>query len=713
MRKKTTWFGMTGILVIAVLLGAFSQSGEDLFQKALRLERNEGKLMEAIVLYNKVVADGGNESLAAQAQLRIGLCFEKMGQKSIQQAEEAFQKVLDNYPGQTEAVKLAKEKLKAIMKMQKPSKVRANELSLRKLWDGPSQVPQGAATGAPSPDGRYLSYIDWTSGNLAVHELKSRKNRLLTKDGSMSGSNQFPLGSSVWSMDSRLLAYGWLNPFSKNVNDLRIVEIEDAKPQILYQNQDVTYIQPFDWSPDGEFILVYMMRKSSAERLDVGLVSAKDGMFRILNIEGNRTRFDLGKAAFSPDGKFIAYTVDSNQESAWKDIVIFSLDKKQEIPLVEFPGIDYVLDWSPDGNYILFASDRTGTFDIWAQRIANGKSMGKPELIKKNMGTVVPLGITQDGSFYYCLGTGENDVFIASLDFEKGIILQPPQKATQRFMGTNTRPAFSPDGKFLSFSSRRSFGLKKLVPLTYCIQSVDTGKLREFIPDLISFGRGVWSPDGNFLLVDGKDKEEREGIYTIDVEAGTITPIVQVDSEINLIFPAWSHDGQKVFYTSLNWKKRNDYRIMMHDLENKTEREIYRWENAQPRFLTISPDGSTLAFVLVRWRSGSNSLNILSSAGGEPQELLRLEEKESILGGLAWTADGKGLVFAQAKRKNVNPKTELWRFSLENGKAQYLGLEMRQLSGLSIHPDGKRIAFKSGRPGMEVWVMENFLPKNK
>jgi tetratricopeptide (TPR) repeat protein len=111
MKKKSAWFGVMGILLFAALLGAFSQSGEDLFQKALRLERNEGKLLEAIELYNKVVAVKGNIDLAAQSQLRIGLCYEKLGQQSVSQALEAFQKVIDNFPGQEEAVKEAREKL--------------------------------------------------------------------------------------------------------------------------------------------------------------------------------------------------------------------------------------------------------------------------------------------------------------------------------------------------------------------------------------------------------------------------------------------------------------------------------------------------------------------------------------------------------------------------------------------------------------------------
>ena len=96
MQKKSALIVVLGVLVTVAVLGAFFQTGEDLFQKALRLERNEGKLMEAIELYQKVVAEKGSENLAAQAQLRIGMCYEKLGNKKIKLAHDAFQKVVDN-----------------------------------------------------------------------------------------------------------------------------------------------------------------------------------------------------------------------------------------------------------------------------------------------------------------------------------------------------------------------------------------------------------------------------------------------------------------------------------------------------------------------------------------------------------------------------------------------------------------------------------------
>ncbi|MCK4828432.1 hypothetical protein KA005_72550, partial [bacterium] len=69
MQKKSALLVVLGILITAAVLGAFSQTGEDLFQKALRLERNEGKLMEAIELYETILKQfPENREVAAKAQ---------------------------------------------------------------------------------------------------------------------------------------------------------------------------------------------------------------------------------------------------------------------------------------------------------------------------------------------------------------------------------------------------------------------------------------------------------------------------------------------------------------------------------------------------------------------------------------------------------------------------------------------------------------------
>jgi Tol biopolymer transport system component len=126
--------------------------------------------------------------------------------------------------------------------------------------------------------------------------------------------------------------------------------------------------------------------------------------------------------------------------------------------------------------------------------------------------------------------------------------------------------------------------------------------------------------------------------------------------------------------------------------------------------LALSPDGRQLAFIIAF--DDGYSLCIAPSAGGETREVLRLPVAETPRyphrkSWLVWMPDGRHLLFPRLKDEGI----ELWRISVEGGEAQNLGLTMKKIRDLSVHPDGSRIAFTGPGPrsGAEVWVMENIL----
>ncbi len=89
---------------------ATAQSPSELLEKGIYAEETVGDLAEAIRVYQQVVT-AANESrtAAAQAQYRIGLCYEKQGKSA--EAAKAFQVVVDEYPTETDLVAQAKAHL--------------------------------------------------------------------------------------------------------------------------------------------------------------------------------------------------------------------------------------------------------------------------------------------------------------------------------------------------------------------------------------------------------------------------------------------------------------------------------------------------------------------------------------------------------------------------------------------------------------------------
>src|SRR4030042_4548062 len=141
-----------GVLILFSGLSSQQTAGE-LFEKALYVEEGQGDLQKAIGRYQDIVKRfPESREVAATAQLHIGLCYEKLG---LKEAEKAFQKVINDFPEQAEAVKLAREKLSLLPGARAALEKAAGEFRVRKVWDAETY---DWFVGSPSPDGRYLTH---------------------------------------------------------------------------------------------------------------------------------------------------------------------------------------------------------------------------------------------------------------------------------------------------------------------------------------------------------------------------------------------------------------------------------------------------------------------------------------------------------------------------------------------------------------------------
>ncbi|MCJ7645112.1 MAG: tetratricopeptide repeat protein [Candidatus Aminicenantes bacterium] len=696
---------IAAILVLA-LSGAGQQSAEQLYKSGLYEEEVGGDLQKAIGTYQDLLKRfPDNREIAAMAQLHIGLCHEKLGTK---EAEKAFQKVIDNYPEQGEAVREAKEKLSLLFRSSALIKTGDAEFNLRQVWAG-SGVD---ILGAVSPDGRYLSFVDWETGDLAIRELATGTNHRLTNKGSWTQSPEFALFSE-WSPDSQRIVYQWYN--KDEIFELRIVDIEASNPRILYQPRTKEdYVQPFDWSPDGKSILAGFFRGTTLiERLErLGLVSVAEGSVKVL-----KTQFETHSAnpkpwgfVFSPDGKYIAYNISQEGKADEKpDIFLLSVDGGTEIPLIEHPANDSVIDWTPDGEGLLFISDRTGTQDVWFIRIAGGKPLGSPLLVKPGVGPIEPMGITSRGALFYGLQGGATDVYEVGIDPRTGKILSPAKKAVVLYEGHNAYPDYSPDGKLLAYiyrSSMPTFEPRQVLG----ILSLETGRVHELNPDLVRFGYPRWAPDGRSISVEGTGKDGRLGIYRVDIQTSDVVPIVLIDKGTEIYSHRWSKDGKVMFYSTGD-RAGKSVSVFVHNFETGREERL-SGSPSNAHWIDISPDGKWL--VLVN-QERNRVMRIMPTSGGDPREIYSFEQEGNYIITPAWSADGRYIYFSKLQ-KSPGVMWDLYRVSADGGEAQKIDLAMGQFRHLSVHPDGQHIAFSSMGANPEqsqVWVMENFLPGDK
>jgi Tol biopolymer transport system component len=687
---------MVAFLLLSSSFFSFTaQIGYDQFQKALAKERGEGNLEEAIALYQKVIDETKDESLAAQAQLRIGFCYEKLGRE---EARKAFQKVVDNYPSQADTVKTAREKLALLQRGQMALEKGTSQTSLRLVWEGPDVELMGAA----SPDGRTICYTDWDTGDLAIRDLQTGGKRRLTGQTAWDGTF---VENSRWSPDGKFIAFTW---DMGTTSELRIVGLDGSKPKALFQGGGYPSVR--DWSPDGRQILVVLHTERGES--SISLVAVSDGSVRHLKKTGLPIGYQ-GRMQFSPDSRFIAFEHEG-------DIDLCSADGMSESSLVKHPADDRLLGWTPDGKHLLFASDRSGAIDAWILPVMDGQPGQDPELLRKDVGAISPLGITRDGSFFYGHGKDPQNIYVATLDRKAGTLSATYRKMELPYEGRNNAAEYSPDGRRLVFI--REALPKKAGSNSLCVHSLESGEEKIIALDLRQVSSLGWSPDGSFIMVAGFG-DKRTFIGRIDTRTGDIQEIFPSNKDVReeiYLSPAGSPDGKTVYcvYGARVTTAEPSLSIIAKDLSSGRTWDVYKI-NAPFNFpmISVSPDGKWLAALEHPRGSKANEekiLKIISTEDGKARELCRFVSNTNNVVQPRWSPDGQFIFFPGIR--GGEEKWDIWYVPAGGGEPRKLGLALHQIDYISPHPDGSRIIFSSLGPtvhGPEVWVMENFLPLEK
>jgi beta-lactamase regulating signal transducer with metallopeptidase domain/WD40 repeat protein len=547
-----------------------------------------------------------------------------------------------------------------------------------------------------SPDGKYLCDVDIPGEDIVIREFATGEKHTL-KPRKNAPDESGPV-SPVISPDGKTIAYGTERPKAH----LRLIGTDGSGQRDLCSG-----VGPVQWFPDGGRILGVqwpVQWPSKDSMISIVSVSVSDGS--IHKIKTASAGPGATGTKVSPDGKYVAYGLPFVPGK--QDIFVVEMASGQETPLVQHPADDRLLGWTPDGRYVLFASDRMGAWDAWLLPVAEGKAQGEPELVARNLGAVEPKGFTQNGSYYYEVAYNGVNVYTAAIDVVAGQLLSAP--AALPAAGTNGYADWSPDGQSLAYCS---YPEPSRQPHVIRVRSLATGQERELLPKLPMVRCLRWSPDGHSLLVSwltvfeaGKEKLPRR-VCRVDVDTGDSTVLLEA-AESSVWRAELSPDGKTLYYSQ-------GFAVFRRQIAGGEQKSIFDFpKKAQGGWITwaLSPNGE---FIAVGFNEPTKeakeyvtSIVVVPSGGGEITELLRRNEPGGQLSAVAWSRDSTTVLTTVQRDFDT---IEFWQVPPKGGQPRKITeAKLGWCYSLRVHPDGQRIAFSAGKRIHELWVMENFLP---
>jgi Tol biopolymer transport system component len=194
-----------------------------------------------------------------------------------------------------------------------------------------------------------------------------------------------------------------------------------------------------------------------------------------------------GDLALAPDGRRAMITLAAAQGGG--DLWLLDLERDGLATRFTFePASDQTPLWSPDGNRVIFRSNRTGTFDLY-QKASSGA--GGEDVLLADNGNKFPASFSPDGRFLLYQIGGGGDLWVLPLSGEKKPFpfLRTP--------ASENNGRFSPDGQWIAYASDES-GRAEVYVAPFTGSSGGSGGKRQ-----VSTGGGSqprWRPDGKEIF---------------------------------------------------------------------------------------------------------------------------------------------------------------------------------------------------------------------
>jgi Tol biopolymer transport system component len=385
---------------------------------------------------------------------------------------------------------------------------------------GPESFPSLA------PDGRTLVYVSAAAGNRDIYlqRVGGRNPVNLTADNPSDDTQP------AFSPDGTLLAF-------RSERDGGGIFLMGATGESVRRVSDVGYNPA--WSPDGRRLVVasesVTQPSSRPTRSQLWIVELASGAAKSLGDA------DALQPRWSPHGERIAYWGRPG-DGVHGDVWTVPSGGGEAVPLTQDPAMDWNPEWSHDGRYLYFSSDRDGTMNIWRVAVdeASGRPQGHPQPIT--------LGSATSNQHLSLARDGRHLAYVAQEDTRnlRRVAFDP---AGERAVGApfaltrgSLRAGFpdpSPDGEWVAFHST---GRQADVFLV----RADGSGLRQLTDDMHRDQWPRWSPDGARIAFTSYRGGASE-VWSIERDGSGLQ---QLTHQPGAHYASWSPDGSRLAYST-------------------------------------------------------------------------------------------------------------------------------------------------------------------
>ena len=440
------------------------------------------------------------------------------------------------------------------------------------------------------------------------------------------------------------------------------------------------------WSPDGQRVV--FATEGISNPLSRNTTSAVWTIDPSTGEKKKITQTDAVQPSWSPHGNRIAYWAVW-QKGGQRDIYTIPATGGEPVAVTNDQATDWFPVWSPDGRFIYFCSDRGGSMNIW--RIAvdeqTGRPLGNCEPVTSGVTASGQPSLSSDGHLIAFTSTIQTaNIEKVSIDPVTGVVQGPPQQIS-RFTGLMDYVAVSPDGEWIACTATDR--QEDLILLR-----TDGCERRQLTNDIYKDRGPVWAPDGRRLAF-YSDRSGKYEIWAINSDGSNLTQLSRT-TEPSILFPKWSRDGARLFFTS----GHSQVVIMDPNRSWGEQSPQVSFAVERPRGFTAtswSVDGKSIAGNVYDAESGSNlGVVVVELESKQIREIANRGDYPEFL------HDGRRIMFAQ-------DDSRLMLADLEGNPAEVLldvAPDGLQGYGCSVSSDDSVIYYTRFKTESDVWLLQ-------